>query len=153
MSLEDDLRSRLTAAMKAKDLRTANVIRMLTTKLMERRTAADFKGQVDDALVRDVIAAYKKSLDKARVEFAAVGDKGVEHVAELDFEIAFCQGFLPVQMDRDQATAAVRAAIAETGAADPRMAGRVVGAVMKKHKGEIDANVAKEIAEALLKGG
>ena len=152
MSLEEDLRAQLTAAMKAKDLRTANVIRMLNTKLMERRTAADFKGQIDDPLVRDVIAAYKKSLEKARVEYLAIGDKGIGQVAELDFEIAFCQRFLPTQLDREQVTAAVRAAIAESGATDPKMAGRVVGAVMKKYKGEVDAGVAKEIAEALLRG-
>ena len=66
MSLEQDLRAQLTAAIKAKDLRTANVIRMINTKVMERRTAAGFKGTVDDELVREVIAAYKKSLEKAR---------------------------------------------------------------------------------------
>lgn len=153
MSLEEDLRARLTSAIKAKDLKTANVVRMLNTKIMERRTAADFKGTVDDAMIRDVIAAYKKSLDKARAEFVAVGEKGQGHVADLDFEIAFCQAFLPRQMDREQATTAVRAAIAETGATDLKMAGRVVGAVMKKHKGEVDAGLAKEIAEQLLKGG
>ena len=76
MSLEEDLRARLTAAIKAKDLRTANVIRMINTKVMERRTAAGFKGTVDDDLVRDVIAAYKKSLEKAREEFAAAGEQG-----------------------------------------------------------------------------
>jgi uncharacterized protein YqeY len=153
MTIEEDLRARLTAALKARDRRTADVIRMITTKIMERRTAADFKGQVDDALVRDVIAAYKKSLEKAKVEFAAAGAKGAEHVAELEFEIGYCQGFLPAQMDRAAATAAVRAAIAESGATDVKMAGRVVGAVMKKHKGELDAGLAKEIAEELLRGG
>ena len=65
MSLEEDLRARLTAAIKARDLRVANIIRMVNTKVMERRTASGFKGTVDDELVRDVIAAYKKSLEKA----------------------------------------------------------------------------------------
>src|SRR5690606_32048229 len=100
MSLEEDLRARLTQSIKNRDLRTANVIRMINTRITERRTAADFKGQLDDAQIRDLIAAYKKSLEKARVEFANAGEKGVAHVAELDFEIAFCQGFLPAQLDR-----------------------------------------------------
>src|SRR5687768_4686726 len=150
MPLEADLRTRLTAALKARDLRTANVIRMLSTKITERRTAADFKGEVDDALVRDVIASYKKSLEKARTEFVGAGDKGAAHIEELDFEIGFCQGFLPAQLGRDAVEAAVRAAIAGLGATDPKMSGRVVGAVMKKHKGEVDAGVVKEIAEAIL---
>jgi uncharacterized protein YqeY len=150
MSLEEDLRTRLTAALKAKDLKTANVIRMLTTKVMERRTAADFKGQVDDAMIKDVIAAYKKSLEKARVEYVNAGDKGKDQVAELDFEIAYCQGFLPAQLDGAAVDAAVKAAIAELGATDAKAVGRVVGAVMKKHKGEVDAGVVKAAAEKLL---
>jgi uncharacterized protein YqeY len=153
MSLEATLRSRLTEALKARDLRTANVIRMINTRITERRTAADFTGQVDDALVRDVVAAYKKSLEKARTEFVAAGEKGKEHVAELEFEIAFCQGFLPAQLGRDAVAVAVQAAIAELGARDPKMVGRVVGAVMKKHKGEVDAALVKEVAESLLAGG
>jgi uncharacterized protein YqeY len=139
MPLEQDLRAVLTAAMKAKDQRTANVVRMINTKVMERRTAAGFKGQVDDELIRDVIAAYKKSLEKAREEYAAAGERGAPHIAELDFEIGFCQQYLPEQMGRD-----------ELGATDPKMAGRVVGAVMKKHKGRVDAALVKQLVDAEL---
>jgi uncharacterized protein YqeY len=154
MSLEEDLRARLTAAMKAKDLRVANIIRMVNTKVMERRTAAGFKGTVDDELVREVIAAYKKSLEKAREEFAAAGQKGVEQIAELDFEIEFCRQFLPEQLGEDEARAAVREALAELGGVpDPKSAGRVVGAVMKKHKGRIDAALVKRLLDEELKAG
>ena len=152
MSLEEDLRARLTAAMKAKDRRTADVVRMINTKVMERRTAAGFKGQVDDDLIRDVIAAYKKLLEKAREEFAAAGSKGAEHIAELDHEIGFCRQFLPEQMGRDEARQAVRDALAELGGTpDPKSAGRVVGAVMKKHKGRVDAAVVKQLVDEALK--
>lgn len=151
MSLEEDLRARLTAAIKARDLRVANIIRMINTKVMERRTAAGFKGTVDDELVRDVIAAYKKSLEKAREEFAAAGQKGAEHTAELDFEAAFCGQFLPEQMGADEARAAVREAIAGLASPpDPKSAGRLVGAVMKKHKGRVDAALVKQLVDEEL---
>jgi|SRR5690606_10327047 len=150
MSLEEDLRSRLTAAIKAKDLRVANIIRMINTRITERRTAASFKGTVDDELVRDVIASYKKSLEKARDEYAAAGDRGADAIAELEFEIQFCQQFLPAQMGEEEARAAVREAIAELGASEPKMAGRVVGAVMKKHRGRIDAALVKRLVESEL---
>src|SRR5262245_5645751 len=147
-SLEEDLRARLTAAIKARDLRTANVIRMINTKVMERRTAPNFKGTVDDDLLRDVIAAYKKSLEKAREEFAAAGEKGAGHVAELDFEIGFCQQFLPQQLSLEEVRGAVREALAELGGKpDPKSAGRVVGVVMKKHKGRVDAGRVKQIVD------
>jgi hypothetical protein len=150
MTLEEDLRARLTAAIKSKNLRDANILRMIQTKIMERRTAASFQGVVDDELVRDVIGAYKKSLEKARDEYGAAGDRGAAAIAELDHEIQFCQQFLPALMGEDQARAAVQEAIAELGAGDVKMAGRVVGAVMKKHRGRVDAGLVKRLAEAVL---
>ena len=152
-TLEEELRARLTAAIKAKDLRVANIIRMINTRITERRTAASFKGTVDDELVREVIAAYKKSLEKAREEYAAAGARGAEGIAELDVEIEYLRQFLPAQMSEEEARAAVREAMAELGASDPKMAGRVVGAVMKKHRGLVDAALVKQLAEKELAGG
>ena len=150
MSIQEDLRAKLTAAIRAKDRATANVIRMVDTRVMERRTAKGFKGEVDDALYLDVIAAYAKSLEKARGEFEAAGERGREQVAELDHEIAFLRQYLPEPLGEDQVRAAVREAIAELGATDPKMAGRVVGQVMKKHKGLVEAGVVKRLVDEEL---
>ena len=61
MPLEDELTTRLTQAIKGKDGRTADVIRMLKTRLQERRTAKDFSGPVDDTLVLDGMRGVLKS--------------------------------------------------------------------------------------------
>jgi hypothetical protein len=150
MSIEQDLRAKLTAAMKAKDLRTANLIRMLNTKVMERRTAKGFQGQVDDALHLDVIAAYRKSMAKAQAEYAGLGDRGQKEVEELQFELDFCDTYLPKGMSEGEVREAVRAAIAELGAEGPKMVGRVIGAVMKQHKGRVEADQVKQIASEEL---
>lgn len=150
MSLEQDLRKQLTDAMKAKDQRTMDAIRMINTKVMERRTAKGFAGQVDDALITDVIQAYKKSLQKAREEFLGVGEKGKTQAEELAWEIEFCDRFLPKGLGEDELRAAVKAAIATLGAKDVKMSGRVVGEVMKSHKGRVDAADVKRIAEEEL---
>jgi uncharacterized protein YqeY len=152
MSIEQDLRAKLTEAIRAKDRRTADTIRMINTKVMERRTGKGFKGEVDDALFVDVIGAYRKSLDKARAEYDAAGDRGTEQSEALAWEIAFCDQFLPAQLSDDEIRAAVDAAIAELGAADPKMAGRVLGAVMKQHKGRVEAGRVKPIVDAALGG-
>src|ERR1700733_13531046 len=94
-NLEGQLREQLTAAIKAKDLKTANLIRMINTKIMERRTAKDFTGTVDDALILDVIRAYKKQMEKAKGEFAAAGDRAKDQIAEIDDEIAWGARMLP----------------------------------------------------------
>src|SRR3954469_25294420 len=98
-NLEAQLREQLTTALKAKDLKTANLIRMMNTKIMERRTAKGFTGSVDDALILDVIAVYKKQMEKAKQEYAAAGDRAKDQIAEIEFEVAWCQKWLPKQAD------------------------------------------------------
>src|SRR6476661_4596254 len=119
-TLEAQLREQLTAAIKAKDQPTANLIRMINTKVMERRTAKDFKGTVDDALVLDVISAYKKSMEKAKTEFASAGDRAKDQIAEIDFEIEWCAKWLPAQLGEAELREAVAKAVAELPNKDPK---------------------------------
>src|SRR3954449_2022057 len=111
-NLEAQLREQLTAAIKAKDLKTANLIRMINTKLMERRTAKGFSGTVDDGLVLDVISTYKKAMEKARGEYAAAGDRGKEQLEEIDFEVGWCSKFLPQGVSEAEMREAVVKAVA-----------------------------------------
>jgi uncharacterized protein YqeY len=149
-NLEAQLREQLTAAMKAKDSKTANLIRMINTKIMERRTAKGFSGTVDDALILDVIAQYKKSMEKARTEYAAAGDRGKEQIAEIDFEVEWCSRFLPKQLSEAELREAVAKAVAELPQKDPKMAGRVIGAIKKQFGDRADAQLVKKLAEELL---
>jgi len=150
MALEQELDETLKQAMKGKDSRTADVVRMIKTKVMERRTAKGFAGTVDDALVRDVIAAYRKQLQKALVEFEHAGERGAAQVAQLRFELEFCQRYLPQAMDDAAVRTLVRERIATLGITDAKQAGRLVGDVMKTHKGQVEAADVKRIAEELL---
>ncbi|HEX7787787.1 MAG TPA: GatB/YqeY domain-containing protein [Methylomirabilota bacterium] len=150
MALQEALNETLTRAIRAKDTRTANVVRMLKTKIQERRTAKGASGEVDDALVLDVIGAYRKQLQKALAEFEKAGERGVAQAEDLRFEIAFCEGYLPRTMDQDAVRALVRERIGALGLTDPRQAGRLVGDIMKTHKGQVEAGEVKRIADELL---
>ncbi len=151
-NLEAQLRSQLTTAMKAKDQRTANLVRMINTKIMERRTAKDFTGQVDDKLVLEVIQSYKKQMEKARADFVAAGDKGKAQVEEIDFELAWCTKMLPAQVGEDELRAAVASAVAALPAKDPKMAGRIIGAIKKQYGDRADAQLVKKLADEALSG-
>jgi len=152
MALEQALTDTLTQAIKAKDGKTSDVVRMIKTKIQERRTAKGASGQVDDALVLEVIGAYRKQLQKAVAEFDKVGERGAAQAAVLRFEIEFCERYLPKTMDEAAVRALVRERIAALGIADPKQAGRLVGDIMKTHKGQVDAGDVKRVAEELLKG-
>jgi len=149
-NVEAELRAQLTAAMKAKDSKTANLIRMINTKVMERRTAKDFTGEVNDALILDVIQAYKKQMEKAKLEFANAGERGKEQIAELEFEIQWAAKWLPQGLSEAELRAAVEKAVAALPAKDPKMAGRVIGAIKKEFGDRADAQMTKKLAEELL---
>ena len=104
MTLEQTLDETLKRAMKDKDGRTTDVVRMLKTKLQERRTAKGFAGVVDDALVLDVIGAYRKQLQKAIAEYDKIGERGAAQAATLRFghanDRADVAGVLHVDRDR-----------------------------------------------------
>jgi uncharacterized protein YqeY len=151
MGLEQQLNDTLTRAMKDKDQRTADVVRMIKSKVQERRTAKGFAGTVDDALVLDVIGAYRKQLQKAMVEFEKLGERGAAQVAQLRSEVEFCERYLPKGLDEAALRALVKARLAALGITDGKQAGRLVGDVMKTHKGQVDAADVKRIAEELLR--
>ena len=152
MGLEQELNERLTRAIKGQDARTADVARMVKTKLQERRTAKGFSGTVDDALVLDVIGAYRKQLQKAVGEYEKAGERGAAQIAQLRFEIEFCGSYLPTGLDETALRALVRERLGALGVIDAKQVGRLVGDVMKTHKGQADAAEVKRIAEELLKG-
>jgi uncharacterized protein YqeY len=150
MSVEQTLTEMLTQAIRDKDTRTADVVRMLKSRITERRTAKGFTGQVDDALVLDVIGAYRKSLQKALPDYDKVGPRGEAQAAQLRFEIEFCERFLPKGLDDAALRALVRERMTTLGVTDAKQVGRLVGDVMKSHKGQVEAADVKRVAEELL---
>jgi len=152
MALEEQLNDKLKRAMKEKDQRTADVVRMLKTRLAERRTAKGFSGQVDDALVLDVIGAYRKQLQKALAEYEKVGERGAAQVAQLRYEVEFCERYLPKGLDEAALRALVRERLGALGITDAKQVGRLMGDIMKTHKGQVEPADVKRLAEELLKG-
>src|SRR5260221_9464703 len=148
--IETQLTDLLKAAMRAKDAPTVDCIRMIKTKHMERRTAAGFKGPLDDSLWLEFITAYEKQLRKSREEYVAVGERGAGALPQLDFEIAFCARFLPKAASDDEVRAAVRETLARVGVSDIKQAGRVVGEIMKANKGKFEPSAVKRIVEEEL---
>jgi uncharacterized protein YqeY len=151
MSLEQDLTDRLTQAIKTKDAPTADVVRMIKTRIQERRTAKDFSGTINDAVVLEVIGAYRKLLQKAIAEYEKLGERGAEQAAKLRFEIGFCEGYLPKGLDESAVRALVKERVGALGITDTKQVGRLVGDIMKTHKGQVEAADVKRMAEEMIK--
>ena len=150
MSLEQTLNNTLTQAIRDKDQRMADIVRMIKSRITERRTAKGFSGQIDDAVVQDVISAYRKSLQKALPDYEKVGERGRAQAEQLRFEIEVLARWLPKGLDEPALRSLVRERLTALNITDPKQVGRLMGDLMKTHKGLIDAADVKRIAEELL---
>jgi uncharacterized protein len=150
MSLEQTLTDTLTQAIRDKDQRLADIVRMIKSRITERRTAKGFSGQIDDAAVQDVISAYRKALQKALPDYEKVGERGCAQAEQLRFEIEVLARWLPKGLDEPALRSLVRERLTALNITDVKQVGRLMGDLMKTHKGLIDAADVKRIAEELL---
>lgn len=150
MTLLELIDHRLHEAIKARDLRSADCLRMLKSKLIEKRTSAGFKGDLTDAIVREVAGTYVKQLGRSISEYEKGGEVGKEHIEKIRWEIEYLSEFAPKHLDEAATRAIVEKAVAESGIKDPAQSGRLIGIVMKSHKDEVDAALVRKIIEEIL---
>jgi uncharacterized protein len=141
----------LKAAMKAHDARAVSTLRMMLSSLKNRDIAARDKGNttgIDDAEIGQML----QGMVKQRRESIALYQQGnrPELAAQESEEIAIIESFLPKQLSDSELDAAVKAAIAATGAASAKDMGRVMALLREKHAGEIDFAKASGAAKKLL---
>ncbi len=148
MGLHEEFDTRLKAAMKAKDVPVLDVIRMIRSRV--KKTATSKNVEIDDKLYMETIQNYVKQMQRARAEYEAAGDKGAEMAEQLKFEVEYLTPFLPKTMGEEEVRTLVKGAIEEHGISNPRQAGRIVGLIMKGHRGQVDPMVVKRIAQEEL---
>ena len=150
-TLERQINDRMKDAMRAKDARTKDLMRMIKSKVTEQLTSKSHKGATEgDALWLGVIEAYVKMSQKALVDYEALGDDGAEHADQVRWEIAALQVYLPQRADEETTSRWVQEAIDGMGGAANAKLGAVMGAVMKAHKGEVEPALVRSVAERLL---
>ena len=150
--LRDDINNALKDAMKAKNERAVSTLRMVNSSLknadIEARGAG--KGPLGDA---ELLALLQKMI-KQRQESVELYEKGgrADLVRQEQEEIAIISAYLPKQMSEPEMTAAIEAAIKDTGAAGMKDMGKVIGALRGKYAGQMDMAKASGIVKAKLAG-
>lgn len=150
--IRDDIKAALIQSMKARDEARTSAIRLIQAAIknkdIELRTGS--APADDDALVTDVL----QKMTKQRRESIEMFDKGgrVELAAAERAELAVIEGFLPKQMDENEATAAIKALVAELGASSVKDMGRVMAALKERFAGQMDMGRASGLVKAALAG-
>jgi uncharacterized protein YqeY len=147
MSIVETVSTQMKEAMRAKDKLRLNVLRSMRTAFLN-----EMKKDNSEEVSDEVCISLLRKLEKQRKESIEAFEKAgrEEQAAAEREERSIIQEFLPQLADEEQTRVWVQEAIASSGAEQPGDMGRVMGAMMKAHKGEIDGTLAKNIAAELL---
>src|SRR4051794_1986748 len=148
--LKDQLRTELTASMKARSELRSSTLRMVLAAITNAEVAGKQARELSDDDVIGILATEAKKRREASTAFADAGR--AELAAKEDAEAAIIAEFLPAQLSEDEIRELVSAAIADLGVADEgmRVMGRVMGAVTPQTKGRADgAAVSTEVRRQL----
>ncbi|MBV8217286.1 MAG: GatB/YqeY domain-containing protein [Solirubrobacterales bacterium] len=141
MSFIDQVRTDMTGAMKAGDRERVGALRLVLSELQK-----DAKDGGTDELA--VLRRERKRRLEAAEQFR---DAGRTELAEgEEAEARIIEGYLPTELDDAELDAIVTAAIAETGAKDPKDMGQVMKAVMAKAGGRADGKRASARVREVL---
>jgi len=140
----------MTAAMKSKDAPTLSTLRMLKAALMEVKTkkAKDASLTADEEI--EVVQRYAKKRREAIEEFRKLGRDDL--VASEEREIQVTARYLPQALGEDEIREHIRAAVAKTGAAGMKDAGKVIGLVMAEAKGRVEGGTVSRLVKEILAG-
>jgi uncharacterized protein YqeY len=150
LSLRDQITAAVKTAMLARDAERTSTLRMIQAKLKDTDIAARPKGIT--AVPDDEIFAMLRSMIKSRRDAVALYRQGgrAELAAKEESEISVIEEFLPQTLAGDALTAAIQAAIAETGATSGKDMGKVIGALKAKHGAALDMGAVSAAVKTAL---
>jgi uncharacterized protein YqeY len=148
--IRDDIKAATIAAMKSGDKDTTGTLRMVQAAIKNRdiELRTSDKAPEDDVLVTEVL----QKMVKQRRESAEIyrANAREDRAATEEAEIAVIERFLPQQLSDAEASAAIQAIIAETGASSMKDMGRVMALVKERLGGAIEPARASALVKAAL---
>jgi uncharacterized protein YqeY len=143
MQLLEEVKSDVTAALKAGDKERAGALRLVVSEL--QKAAKDgTNGDEVQVLQRE----RKRRLESAK----AYREGGREDLAAVEErEAGLIEAYLPEQLSDEELHAIAGDAVAELGATSPREMGKVMAIVMPKVQGRADGRRVSDAVRELLK--
>ena len=147
MGLVETVTAQMRDAMKAKNAARLGALRNIRAAFLVEMKK-DGSETLDDAVSIAVLRRLAKQRQESIDAFTQANRP--ERVAEERAELGVIEEFLPRLADEATTRAWVQAAIAASGAGSAKELGKVMGALMKAHKGDVDGDLARKLATELL---
>ncbi|MFH1665740.1 MAG: GatB/YqeY domain-containing protein [Candidatus Omnitrophota bacterium] len=145
--LKDDIRKRLTQALKNRETVRISVLRMLISDVRNREIA-DREKELGDEKVLDVIRKMVKRHKESIEQFRQGGRQDLVDKEEEEMKVV--EEYLPEQMTEAELEKVISEVIKGTGAVTPTDMGKVMGSVMDRVKGRADGKLISRMVREKL---
>jgi len=146
MSLRETINTDVKNAMKAKETKKRDALRLLTSAF--KQIEVDERKELSDDDVIKIIQMQVKRRNDAATQYKDAGREDLLQI-ELD-EIAFYQPYLPAQLSEEELTSSVQSIIKKVGATTMKDMGKVMGMASKELAGKADGKRINECVKTLL---
>ena len=147
-SLKDRIQEDMKAAMKARETERLNAIRLLMAAIKQKEV--DERITLDDAAIAAVIDKLIKQRRDSINQYEQAGREDLAAAERAEIEVL--SPYQPAQLSAEEVDAAVKTAIAQTGAAGPADMGKVMGILKPQLAGKTDLAAVSQCVKAALQG-
>ena len=146
MSLREKINQDLKEAMKTKDTKKRDALRLLTSAF--KQIEVDERKELSDDDIIKIIQTQVKRRNDAASQYKEAGRDDLMQI-ELD-EISYYEVYLPAQLSDDELSIALKEIIGTLNASNMKDMGRVMGVASKQLAGKADGKRINECVKQLL---
>jgi len=146
MTLRETINLHVKEAMKAKETKKRDALRLLTSAF--KQIEVDERKELSDDDVIKIIQKQVKSRNDSIEQYKKAGRDDLMQI-ELD-EIAFYMPYLPAQLSDEELTTSIKEIISKVGANSMKDMGKVMGMASKSLAGKADGKRINECVKSLL---
>jgi len=146
MSLRNRINQDLKDAMKSKDTKKRDALRLLNSAF--KQIEVDERKELNDDDIIKIIQKQVKSRNDAIAQYKEAGRDDLMQI-ELD-EIAYYKPYLPAQLSDEELEIAVKQIIQKIGASSIKDMGKVMGMASKELSSKADGKRINQFAKKLL---
>ena len=148
MDLFEKVSEDIKTAMKAKDKVALETLRNIKKVFLEAKTAPGANDTLSDA---DALKLIQKLAKQGKDAADIYIQQGRQDLADAELaQVKVMEAYLPKQMTPEELEAALRAIIAETGAASAKDMGKVMGVATKRLAGQAEGRAISAKVKELL---
>ena len=147
-TLENTIQKDLVQAIKHRQDNAISALRFVKTAIMETKTAANGKKDLDDS---DIVKIIQKLVKQRKESMDIYSQVGRHDLADNEQKEMFVlMNYLPKMLTESEVEEIVAKTIADLGATSMKDMGKVMGFINKTYAGQVDGSMVSRIVKSKL---